>query len=345
MPMNIKQLRNDVHSSIDKIQTADDLEQFRVTYLGKKGKITNSLRSIGAARKDERVQLGKELNALRSETEKKIEQLSRRISELTTADDQAAESVDVTLPGTMVSFGNDHPITKVFNEIIDIFIQLGFVIAEGPEIETDFNNFEALNFPPNHPARDTQDTFFLDVLDDTRKPFILRTHTSPVQIRLMQSMKPPIRAIMPGRVFRHEALDASHSMVFHQVEGLVVGDNITFADLKAVLVHFVRRMYGPDVSLQFRPTFFPFTEPSAQVDIQCIFCKGKGCAVCKKTGWIEMMGAGMVHPRVLKAVGYDPEKVTGYAFGMGVERIAMNKFHVNDMRLFFENDLRFLKQF
>jgi phenylalanyl-tRNA synthetase alpha chain len=252
--------------------------------------------------------------------------------------------VDPTLPGISLPAGGIHPLTLAMREVIDIFSKLGFVCADGPEIETDYYNFEALNFPEEHPAKDTHDTFYLN-LNDGKKDYILRTHTSPVQIRVMKTHKPPLRILIPGRVFRHEATDATHSFVFNQVEGLVVDEKTNFEDLKGNLNEFAHKMFGESLNTRFRPSFFPFTEPSAEMDIQCIFCSGKGCRICKFTGWLEIMGAGMVHPNVLKSGGYDSEKYTGYAFGMGVERIAILKYGVNDMRLFYENDIKFLSQF
>jgi phenylalanyl-tRNA synthetase alpha chain len=253
--------------------------------------------------------------------------------------------VDWTLPGTKYSIGAIHPLTLVRHRIEDIFREMGYAIAEGPEIETDFNNFAALNFPPDHPARDTQDTFFVDLNEPNGMPMLLRTHTSPVQIRTMLANKPPVRILCPGRVYRRDEVDATHSPFFHQMEGLVVDDDITFADLKGTLHYFLQRLFNRDVQLSFRPTFFPFTEPSADVSVSCVFCDAKGCSVCKYSGWIEILGSGMVHPNELEAVGYDSEKYTGFAFGMGLDRLAILLFGIPDIRLFFQNDIRFLSQF
>jgi len=343
--VNVKKLKSEILLQLDRVEQPGELKSLRSSIAGRKGTLTRALRSLGTLQKDERSRLGKELNELQSLVEERINALEKQFKEKGRQQSVRQEQLDVTLPGRRIMGGGSHPLTQIMREIITIFVSFGFVLAEGPDIETDYNNFSALNFPEEHPARDAQDTFYADVFDEKEKKLILRTHTSPVQIHVMQSVKPPIRALMPGRVYRHEAIDASHSAVFHQVEGLAVDTSITFADLKGVLTLFVRRMFGRTIQVRFRPSFFPFTEPSAEIDIQCLFCKGKGCGVCKKTGWLEMLGAGMVHPRVLKAVTYDPAHVSGYAFGMGVERIAMLKFGVNDMRLFFENDMRFLSQF
>lgn len=343
--MDIKKFSKDIETRLVAILNEKQLQEFRVAVMGKKGTLTLELRSLGSISKDKLLNRGKELNELRERVEGRMAELQKVFKTHSVESTIKKDRIDVTEPGRKYVVGSSHPLSTVLDDIISIFAQCGFDCAEGPEIETDHYNFAALNFPEDHPARDAQDTFYLNINDTGGKPFILRTHTSPVQIHLMQTIKPPIRALMPGRVYRHEAVDASHSCVFHQVEGLSVDTHITFADLKGVLALFVKRMYGKDIPLRFRPSFFPFTEPSAEIDIQCIFCKGTGCGVCKKKGWLEMMGAGMVHPNVFRAVGYDPDALTGFAFGMGVERIAMLRYGISDMRLFYENDMRFLSQF
>lgn len=315
-----------------------ELQQLRVKYLGKKGVLTAQLKSLSTLPAEERRSFGKTVNELKEFIETEI---SARTSVLGNEDLRkrlASEAIDVTLPGKYTPCGSEHPINKVLKEIIDIFITMGFGVEEGPEVELDYYNFEALNFPKDHPARDMQDTFFIS--DDT----VLRTHTSPVQIRGMEKRKPPLRFIAPGKVYRCDA-DITHTPMFHQVEGLMVDTDISFSDLKGMLEIFIHRIFTPDTPVRFRPSFFPFTEPSAEVDIGCIFCKGGGCQICKTTGWLEILGAGMVNPHVFEMVGYDPEVYTGFAFGMGIERIAMLKYSIDDIRLFYENDIRFLRQF
>ena len=324
------------------VATARDLESLnalRQKYLGRKGDLTNFLRSLGELPPAERPQAGERLNALREALE---EALERKVEELGRVAEEArlaTERLDVLLPGRGRRLGASHPLRAVLDEIEEVFLGMGFAIAEGPEIELDYYNFQALNIPPEHPARDMQDSFYIS------SRVLLRTHTSPVQVRTMQAQCPaPVRIILPGRVYRSDAPDASHSPMFHQVEGLVVGEGITFADLKGTLAAFVKAMYGPERRVSFRPSFFPFTEPSAEVYISCI-CGGGGCRVCKGSGWLEILGSGAVHPNVLRMSGYDPEKVSGFAFGMGVERIALLKYGIEDLRFFFENDLRLLAQF
>ena len=317
--------------------TAAELEQVRIRFLGRQGEVTQLLRSLASLPAGERPQVGAAANEakqlLESLLDEKLE--AARASERRVA--RAREHVDLTLPGRRPPFGSVHPLTRVHDEIVSIFIGLGFSVAEGPEIESDYYNFEALNIPRDHPARDMQDTFYLS------EDALLRTHTSPVQIRTMQAQPPPVRIIVPGKVYRRDA-DITHSPMFHQVEGLAVDRDISMADLKGTLELFARRMFGADSRIRFRPSFFPFTEPSAEVDVLCFVCGGERCRVCGD-GWLEILGSGMVHPRVLKNVGYDPEQFTGWAFGMGIERVAMLKYGVDDIRLFFENDLRFLRQF
>jgi phenylalanyl-tRNA synthetase alpha chain len=317
---------------------SQDLEQIRVRYLGKKGLLTQLLRSIPGLGPEERPRLGQAANRAKAELEA---ELDRRLAAVTAAERQvrlASERVDLSLPGRRAAAGTLHPLSRVLDEIVDVFVGLGFAVAEGPEVESDYFNFEALNIPRDHPARDMQDTFY--VSDE----ILLRTHTSPVQIRTMIRQRPPVRVICPGRVYRRDA-DVTHSPMFTQVEGLAVDRGISMSDLKGTLELFARELFGADSRIRFRPSFFPFTEPSAEVDVLCFACKGGGCRLCKQSGWLEILGSGMVHPRVLRTVGYDPEEVTGWAFGMGVERVAMLKYGVDDIRLFFENDVRFLGQF
>jgi phenylalanyl-tRNA synthetase alpha chain len=324
---------------LERARTSQDLEQTRVKYLGKKGLLTQFLRSMPSLPPAERPVVGREANQAKEEIEAA---LTNRLGTLTGAERQArlaAERVDLTLPGRRVVPGSLHPLSRVLDEIIDVFVGLGFRVVEGPEVELDYYNFEALNIPKDHPARDMQDTFYVG--DEV----LLRTHTSPMQIRVMERQPPPVRIIVPGRVYRRDALDMTHSPVFHQVEGLAVGEGISMGDLRGTLELFARELFGPGSRIRFRPSFFPFTEPSAEVDVLCFVCKGAGCRLCKSSGWLEILGSGMVHPRVLRTVGYDPEAVTGWAFGMGVERVAMLKYGIDDIRLFYENDVRFLSQF
>lgn len=311
------------------------LDQTRVRYLGRKGELAQLFKDLGKVGEDERRVLGKVLNEAKATLESAFEKAAARA---TAKELESRETLDITVPGRKPVKGRLHPITQTAMEICRIFNWLGFETVEGPEVELDYYNFEALNIPKDHPARDMQDTFYVS------EDVVLRTHTSPLQVRTMEKRRPPIRVIAPGRTYRCDS-DVTHTPMFHQVEGLMVGSNISFGDLKGILTTFVHQMFGPDVGLRFRPSFFPFTEPSAEVDIQCVMCRGDGCRVCKQTGWLEILGSGMVDPEVFKMVGYDPEEVTGFAFGMGIERIAMLKFGIDDLRLFFENDLRFLSQF
>ncbi len=319
-------------------RTSAEIEQVRVRFLGRQGALTALLRSLGTLPPEERPLVGGAANDAKRALEAALE---ARLGEAREAERRQARQrrrIDLTLPGRRPPRGTLHPLTQVNDEIVSIFAGLGFSVAEGPEVETDYYNFEALNIPRDHPARDMQDTFYLS--EDT----LLRTHTSPVQVRTMEAQRPPVRIICPGKVYRRDA-DITHSPMFHQVEGLAVDRHITMADLKGTLALFAREMFGPRSRIRFRPSFFPFTEPSAEVDVVCFLCGGEGCRVCKQDGWLEILGSGMVHPQVLRNVGYDPEEVTGWAFGMGVERIAMLKYGIDDIRLFFENDLRFLRQF
>jgi phenylalanyl-tRNA synthetase alpha chain len=319
-------------------QSVTELEQLRVRFLGRQGELTQLLRSLGKLPPDERPLVGAAANEAKRELEALLDARLAEARDAERASARRQQRLDLTLPGRRPPVGAVHPLTRVHDEIVTIFIGLGFSVAEGPEIETDYYNFEALNFPPDHPARDMQDTFFLP------GDRLLRTHTSPVQIRTMQAQRPPVRIICPGTVYRRDA-DITHSPMFTQVEGLAVDRHVTMGDLKGTLELFAREMFGPRSRIRFRPSFFPFTEPSAEVDVLCFLCGGEGCRVCSQSGWLEILGSGMVHPQVLRNVGYDPDEVTGWAFGMGVERIAMLKYGIDDIRLFFENDLRFLRQF
>ncbi len=314
------------------------LQEIRVSYLGKKGQLTSIMKEMGSLSAEDRPVLGAVANRVKDQVFQAFEQQLQILKSQAMNDRLVNEKIDVSLPGRRLNIGTKHPVTLVTEELIDIFSALGFCVAEGPEVEHDFYNFEALNLPKDHPARDMQDTFY--VSDEV----VLRTHTSPVQIRSMQKHAPPLRIIAPGTVYRRDS-DITHSPMFHQIEGFMVDENITFGDLKGVLTTFIHECFGKKVNVRFRPSFFPFTEPSAEVDIQCVICGGKGCRVCKNSGWLEILGSGMIDPEVFKSVHYDSERYSGFAFGMGLERIAMLKYGVNDLRLFFENDIRFLRQF
>jgi phenylalanyl-tRNA synthetase alpha chain len=323
---------------IERAVTRRDLEEVRVKYLGKRGTLTQLLRALPGLPPTERPIVGREANEAKAGIESELEARQAVLAGVERRARLAADRPDLTLPGRRVVPGGLHPLTQVHEEIVDVFTGMGFAVAEGPEVELDYYNFEALNIPKDHPARDMQDTFYVG------GEILLRTHTSPVQIRTMERQKPPVRIICPGRVYRRDA-DITHSPVFHQVEGLAVDRGISMGDLKGTLELFARELFGPDSRIRFRPSFFPFTEPSAEVDVLCFLCKGGGCRVCKQSGWLEILGSGMVHPRILRAMGYDTEEVTGWAFGMGIERVAMLRYGIDDIRLFFENDLRFLAQF
>lgn len=327
-------------AAIDEVKAKNEkeIEELRVRLLGKKGEITRLFEEFRTVSADQKKVFGQKLNELKNKAAAKIEEL--RNSNETAG--SAAADFDMTMPGDVMELGTRHPISVTREEIVSIFKKLGYSIAEGPEIEDDHHVFEALNFPPEHPARDMQDTFFVS---SGYNPILLRTHTSSVQVRTMERQKPPIRVICPGRVFRNEAISARAHCIFHQVEGLYIDKGVSFADLKQSILLFVREMFGEDTKIRMRPSYFPFTEPSTEVDISCNICGGKGCNICKGTGWLEIMGAGMVDPNVLKACGIDPEVYSGFAFGMGVERIAMLKWQVKDLRLYFENDVRFLREF
>ena len=321
-----------------------DLEAFRMKYISKKGAIGELFEELRQVSAEQKKNVGKVLNQLKQTAEAKLAELAEKV-ELEPA--PASLEIDLTLPPIPNEIGNLHPLNLTRYRIIEIFERLGFNVADGPEIEDDWHNFSALNFPENHPAREMQDTFFIEKKGnaESKQDIVLRTHTSNVQIRMMESQKPPLRAIMPGRVYRNEAISARAHCFFHQVEGLYVDKNVGFADLKQTLYHFAKEMYGQDIKIRFRPSYFPFTEPSAEIDVTCLICKGKGCNVCKYSGWVEIAGSGMVHPNVLKSCNIDPEEFTGFAFGMGIERITMLRYQINDLRLFSENDVRFLKQF
>ena len=318
------------------------LEAFRLKYISKKGVVGELFEAMKQMPGDQKKTIGKVLNELKQTAEAKFAELNEQLG----ANPVAAVDIDLTLPPITNKTGNLHPLNLTRYRIIEIFERLGFNVADGPEIEDDWHNFSALNFPENHPAREMQDTFFVEKkTGEGSQDILLRTHTSNVQIRLMEKQKPPIRAIMPGRVYRNEAISARAHCFFHQIEGLYVDKNVSFADLKQTLFHFAKEMYGKDIQLRLRPSFFPFTEPSAEIDVTCLICKGAGCVVCKRSGWVEIAGAGMVHPNVLKNCGIDPEEYTGFAFGMGIERVTQLRYQVNDLRLYSENDIRFLRQF
>ena len=335
-PAEIEQIKNNFVKAINEANSLSKLEQLRITYLGRNGIITKLFDQLKTISNEDKPAFGKLLNNLRSEA---TELFNNKKSSIESGRSELSSEIDLTLPGKTIKLGSRHILSQTLFEIKSIFKGLGFSVYDGPELESDYYNFEALNFPPDHPARDMQDTFFVS------EKFVLRTHTTPVQIRIMEKEQPPIRAIMPGRVYRNEAISSRSYCMFHQVDGIYVDTDVSFAELKGTLVSFAKQFYGEGLKYRFRPSFFPFTEPSAEMDITCYICMGKGCRVCKHTGWLEILGCGMVDPNVFKYVNYDSEKYTGYAFGMGIERIAMLKYGIDDIRIFFENDLRFLKQF
>ncbi len=335
MQNSIADIENEALGDIERAQSSEELEAVSIRYLGRKGELTGFLRNISSLPEVDRPGAGKDANLLKVKMEALIQ---KAFSALASRNENEVSGIDVTLPGRAAVRGSLHPITQVLNEISGIFMRLGFDIAEGPEVETDYYNFEALNIPKYHPARDMQDTFY--VSDNN----VLRTHTSPSQPRAMEKTDPPVRIISAGKVFRCDS-DLTHTPMFHQIEGLMVDKNISFGDLKGILTTFVHQFFDKETSLRFRPSFFPFTEPSAEVDIRCVMCKGSGCRVCSKTGWLEVLGSGMVHPAVFENVGYDTDKYTGFAFGVGIERMAMLKYGIDDIRKYYENDLRFLGQF
>lgn len=331
----MEELKKQIKADADAVKDTVALTQFKAKYNGKKGIVTELFSTLKDA--VDKKETGRQINELKVYVETLYAEKEEELLNLKKTEE--LKGVDVTMPAYDIVSGTVHPLTKTMNEIKSIFMRMGFSIEEGPEIEKDYYNFTALNFQPEHPARDMHDTFHIN------DEYLLRTHTSPIQVRTMEKYAPPLKVVAPGRVYRRDAIDASHSTVFHQVEGFMVDTDIKFSDLKGVLDLFLKEMFGADLKTRFRPSFFPFTEPSAEVDVQCVHCRGKGCNMCKRTGWLEILGSGMIHPNVLRAVRIDPEKYTGFAFGMGVERIAILKYQIDDMRLFFENDLRFLKQF
>jgi phenylalanyl-tRNA synthetase alpha chain len=338
MTAELAALREQAEAELRKAETEEELLAVRTRYLGRKGLLTGLLRNISSVPPEERPEFGTRCNEIKESLSARIDQLiagreaSRREEVL------LRERIDVSLPGRGVRYGSLHPVTQIREEICRIFAGFGFSVVEGPEVELDYYNFEALNIPKNHPARDMQDTFYIE------ENIVLRTHTSPVQVRIMEKTRPPVRILSPGRVYRRDS-DVSHTPMFHQIEGLLVDRGVTFGDLKGILTAFLKQVFGEETALRFRPSFFPFTEPSAEVDIRCVMCSGRGCRVCGQSGWLEILGSGMVDPEVFKNVGYDPEIYTGFAFGLGLERIAMLKFGISDIRLFFEGDMRFLEQF
>ncbi len=339
MKQQLEEIKKSAEAALKTASSLEELDSIRVQYLGKKGELTAVLKQMGGLSPEERPVIGQIANEVRefiqNEIDKKVAEQKAALQEAKLIE----EKIDVTLPGTDVALGHRHPLSIVLDEVKDIFQGMGFDIAEGPEVEWDHYNFEMLNIPKDHPARDTQDTFYIT------ENMLLRTQTSPVQIRVMEKTEPPIRIIAPGRVFRSDAVDATHSPLFHQIEGLVVDEGITMADLKGTLDTFAKRLYGPDTKTRLRPHHFPFTEPSCEVDISCFKCGGVGCPMCKGEGWIEILGGGMVHPKVLENGGVDPNKYSGFAFGIGLERIVMFRFGLDDMRMLYENDVRFLEQF
>ncbi|HDT15139.1 MAG TPA: phenylalanine--tRNA ligase subunit alpha [Firmicutes bacterium] len=336
--MDLKVIEADIKKDIETVKDANSLQLFKAKFIGKKGAVTELFSSMKDIRDaGEKKEKGRAINELKKLVESLCEEKEKELLEEKRK--EAFKDIDITLPGYRIEKGVRHPLSAVMFEIRDIFMNMGFSVEEGPEIETEYNNFTALNFPDDHPALDMHDTFYMD------DKHLLRTHTSPVQVRAMKKLKPPLKILAPGRVYRRDNIDATHSSVFHQVEGFMVDENIRFSDLKGILDLFAKKIFGQDLKTRFRPSFFPFTEPSAEVDVQCVHCRGKGCSSCGKTGWLEILGCGMIHPNVLEEVNIDAEKFAGFAFGMGVERIAMLKYGIDDMRMFFENDLRFLKQF
>ncbi|MCA4895444.1 MAG: phenylalanine--tRNA ligase subunit alpha [Cytophagales bacterium] len=336
MEEKVKALQHEVESFL--VKSKEDLENFRLKFISKKGSVSALFDDLKSALPEEKRKLGKVVNDLKQLTESKFKTFQESIENLASSDQ---EIMDLSLPVIPNKTGNLHPLNLTRYRIIEIFERLGFNVSDGPEIEDDWHNFTALNFPENHPAREMQDTFFIEKNPDV----LLRTHTSNVQVRLMKNQKPPIRSIMPGRVYRNEAISARAHCFFHQVEGLYIDKNVGFSDLKQTLYHFAKEMFGKETKIRLRPSYFPFTEPSAEIDISCLICHGEGCNVCKYSGWVEIAGSGMVHPNVLRNGGIDPEEFTGFAFGMGIERITMLRYSINDLRLFSENDVRFLRQF
>ena len=353
MGMDLQEIERDALAELDKSSSLPEVEAVYTRYLGRKdGRLTSILRNLGTLSADEKKRVGQEANRLRTVLEERFAEKQKTLQASTLDSEMARQRVDLSLPGAFFQRGHPHPILETIREIADIFGGIGFRMVEGPEIETDRFNFTDLNIPENHPARDMQDTFYVNRKGDDGKPLLLRTHTSPVQVRIMREVKPPVRIISAGRVFRHEATDATHAAIFHQIEGLAVDEGLSFADLKGTLAYFAESYFGPKTKIRFSPSYFPFVEPGAQVDVTCFLCGGGGkldggspCNICKATGWIEVLGAGMVNPQVLRNVGVDPKVHTGFAFGIGVERIVMTRLQVRDIRLFLDSDLRFLEQF
>ncbi|MDO8494092.1 MAG: phenylalanine--tRNA ligase subunit alpha [Deltaproteobacteria bacterium] len=339
----LKAIRDEAIQKITSLENLQEFQNIKAKVLGRNGSLTEVLKSLRDVAPQDRPALGKLVNEVKAEIESQLLKVQNFLENKTQEAKATSQWLDVTMPGFCLGHGTIHPIRQVTKEIEQIFVAMGFSIARGPDVEDEYYNFEALNFPADHPARDMQDTFYV-ATDEQQKPLLLRTHTSPVQIRVMKKQKPPVYVIVPGAVYRHDN-DVTHSPMFHQVEGLMVDEHITFRDLKGVLEHFCHQIFGPERKVRFRPSFFPFVEPGAEVDISCGLCNGKGCRVCSGNGWLEILGAGMVHPNVLKEVNVDPKKYSGFAFGMGVERIAMLKYGIDDIRLFYEGDLRFLEQF
>jgi phenylalanyl-tRNA synthetase alpha chain len=335
MRAKLRELEEKALKELENIRTESELEAFRINYLGKKGRLTGIMRRLGSLSPDERPETGKLANSIKRSLAERFEERKRKLA---SAQSEEKTFLDVTLPGRQQPLGHLHPISQVISEVCGIFSRMGFRVVKGPNVELDYYNFEALNIPKDHPARDMQDTFYV------AENVVLRTHTSPMQVRVMEAQPPPVSIIAPGKVYRRDS-DVSHTPMFHQVEGLLVDENVSFGDLKGTLTSFVHQMFGRETALRFRPSFFPFTEPSAEVDIQCVICKGAGCRTCSNTGWLEILGAGMVDPEVYGFVGYDPAVYSGFAFGMGMERIAMLKYGIDDIQLFFKNDMRFLQQF
>ena len=339
MEEKIKALKEQMEAALGHVESKEQLGAFRQNFLGKKGSIADLMKGLGSVPKEERPNVGKTINEFKNQVEARYQEMKNKMDELELAASNKSEQVDITMPAKVRPAGGLHPLTVTENEMIDVFAGMGFEIYDGPEIEDDDHNFTRLNVAKNHPARDEQDTFYIN------ESIVLRTQTSPVQVRVMEEGKLPIRMIAPGRVFRSDEVDATHSPSFHQIEGMDVDKNITFADLKGTLAEFAKELFGEDTKVKFRPHHFPFTEPSAEMDVTCFKCGGKGCRFCKGEGWIEILGCGMVHPKVLRMSGIDPEEYSGFAFGVGLERIALLKYEIDDMRLLYENDIRFLKQF
>ncbi|MFO7750217.1 MAG: phenylalanine--tRNA ligase subunit alpha [Desulfobacteraceae bacterium] len=335
MEKNIQEIEKEAFAELEAAPGLDEVEVLSTKYLGRKGVLTRFLRNIAQLDEADRPAAGKNANILKAKIEEAVQ---NRMEKFASEEQGQGDAVDITLPGRTMARGSVHPVTRITREISDIFLKLGFDIVEGPEVETDYYNFEALNIPKYHPARDMQDTFYLS------DSIVLRTHTSPTQPRVMEKSRPPVRIVAPGKVYRCDS-DLTHTPMFHQIEGLMVDEDVSFGDLKGILNTFIHQLFDENTSLRFRPSYFPFTEPSAEVDIQCVICRGEGCRICSRTGWLEVLGAGMVHPAVFENVAYDTDKYSGFAFGMGIERLAMLKYGIDDLRKFFENDMRFLRQF